>query len=141
MTDYELGRQCIAIYRCLLGSRHNTNNRDSRKSLRARKSGLPGIVPGLRPYSGSQVMLGFLGMRADQKAKQGAESSQPKGLFTLRRAKSIISTFIEKYSIVTKNTKILGKPWKTLITMDEIPRQLERAEAVACFCLTTGHDC
>ncbi|GFV85748.1 uncharacterized protein TNCV_2003681 [Trichonephila clavipes] len=78
--------------------------------------------------------------RADQKAKQGAESSQPKVPFTLRRAKSIISTFINKYTIVTQNAKSLGKPWETLVNVGPTPRQLERTKAVARFRVTIGHD-
>ncbi|GFT21887.1 uncharacterized protein TNCV_3179831 [Trichonephila clavipes] len=41
---------------------------------------------------------------------------------------------------MTQNTKSFGKPWETLAFMGPIPRHLERAEAVACFRLTTGHD-
>ncbi|GFU70234.1 uncharacterized protein TNCV_903761 [Trichonephila clavipes] len=33
-----------------------------------------------------------------------------------------------------------GKPWETLAPVGPIPRHLERAEAVARFRLTTGHD-
>ncbi|GFS55999.1 reverse transcriptase [Trichonephila clavipes] len=33
-----------------------------------------------------------------------------------------------------------GKPWETLVTVGPIPRHLERADAVARFRLTTGHD-
>ncbi|GFU30296.1 HTH_Tnp_Tc3_2 domain-containing protein [Trichonephila clavipes] len=43
--------------------------------------------------------------RTDQKAKQGAESSQPEVPLTLRRAKSIISTSIDKCTIATQKTK------------------------------------
>ncbi|GFW68648.1 reverse transcriptase [Trichonephila clavipes] len=78
--------------------------------------------------------------RADQKAKQGAESSQAEVLLTLRRPKSIISTFIDKYIILTQKIKSLGKPWETLATVGQIPRHLERAEVVACFRLTTTYD-
>ncbi|GFV36675.1 reverse transcriptase [Trichonephila clavipes] len=78
--------------------------------------------------------------RADQTAKLGAESSEQEVPLTLRRAKSIISTSIDKYTIVTQKTKILGKLWETLTTVGPIPRNLERAEAVAHFRLTTGHD-
>ncbi|GFW51792.1 hypothetical protein TNCV_1187241 [Trichonephila clavipes] len=41
---------------------------------------------------------------ADQKAQQGTESSQPEVPLTLRRAKSITSTFIDKYTTVTRKT-------------------------------------
>ncbi|GFW23547.1 hypothetical protein TNCV_3806441 [Trichonephila clavipes] len=41
---------------------------------------------------------------------------------------------------MTQKTKSFGKPWETLATLDPIPRHLEKAEAVARFCLTTGHD-
>ncbi|GFT85164.1 reverse transcriptase [Trichonephila clavipes] len=78
--------------------------------------------------------------RADQKAKQGAKSTQPEVPLTLRRAKSIISTYIDKYTAMTQKTKSFGKPWETLATVCPIPRHLERAKAVACFRLTTGHD-
>ncbi|GFV69196.1 reverse transcriptase [Trichonephila clavipes] len=78
--------------------------------------------------------------RAGQKVKQGAESSQPEVPLTFRRAKSIISTFIDKYTIVTQKTKCLGKPWETLAIVGPIPRHLERAEAVASFCLNTGYE-
>ncbi|GFX10073.1 reverse transcriptase [Trichonephila clavipes] len=78
--------------------------------------------------------------RANQKAKQGAESSQLEDLLTLRKAKSIISTFIGNYTIVTQNPKKLGKLWETLATVGPIPRQLERVEADARFRITTAHD-
>ncbi|GFV99472.1 uncharacterized protein TNCV_5078361 [Trichonephila clavipes] len=78
--------------------------------------------------------------RADQNAKQGAESSQPEVSLPLRRAKSIISTFIDKYTTVAQKTKSYGKPWETLTTVGTIPRHLERANAVARFHLTTGHE-
>ncbi|GFW77844.1 integrase catalytic domain-containing protein [Trichonephila clavipes] len=60
---------------------------------------------------------------------------------TLRRAKSIISTSIDKYTIVTQKTKSLGKPCETLVTVGPNPRYPERVETIARFCLTTGHDC
>ncbi|GFU33418.1 reverse transcriptase [Trichonephila clavipes] len=56
--------------------------------------------------------------RANQKANQEAESTQPQVLLILRRAKSII---------------ILGA------TGDPIPRHMERAETAARFRVTTGH--
>ncbi|GFU55990.1 reverse transcriptase [Trichonephila clavipes] len=75
--------------------------------------------------------------RADQKAKQGAKLSQQEVSLTLRRAKSIISTFIDKYTTVKQKNQ---EPWKIPATVDPISRHLERAKAVACFRLTTGHD-
>ncbi|GFV35502.1 uncharacterized protein TNCV_3205331 [Trichonephila clavipes] len=51
--------------------------------------------------------------RANQKAKQGTESTQPEVPLTLRRAKSIISTHIDKYTAMTQKTKSFGKPWET----------------------------
>ncbi|GFW89948.1 reverse transcriptase [Trichonephila clavipes] len=36
--------------------------------------------------------------------------------------------------------KSFGKPWENLVTVCPIPRHLERAEVVARFRLTTGHD-
>ncbi|GFX42790.1 reverse transcriptase [Trichonephila clavipes] len=77
--------------------------------------------------------------RANQKAKQGAESNQLEVSLTLRRAKSIISTYIDKYIAMTQKTKSFGKHGK-LATVGSIPRYLERAETVARFRLTTGHD-
>ncbi|GFV15859.1 reverse transcriptase [Trichonephila clavipes] len=68
--------------------------------------------------------------RADQKAKQGVESTQPEVPLTLKRAKIIISTHIDKYTAMTQKTNSFGKPWKTLATVSPIPRHLERAEAV-----------
>ncbi|GFT53207.1 uncharacterized protein TNCV_4233061 [Trichonephila clavipes] len=88
-----------------------------------------------------QSHVGIAGnKRADQIAKQGAESTQPEVPLTLRRAKSIISTYNDKYTAITQKTKSFGKPWVTLVTGGPIPRHLERAEAVVHFRLTTGHD-
>ncbi|GFW08450.1 reverse transcriptase [Trichonephila clavipes] len=78
--------------------------------------------------------------RANQKAKQGAESIQPEVPLTLRSSKSIFSTHIDKYTVMTPKTKSFGKPWETLTTVGPIPRHLERAEAVARFRLTNEHD-
>ncbi|GFV64922.1 reverse transcriptase [Trichonephila clavipes] len=78
--------------------------------------------------------------RGDQKAKQGAESTQPEISLTLRRAKNILFTHIDKYIIMIQNTMSFGKPWEILATVGPIPRHLEKAETVARFCLTTGHD-
>ncbi|GFX41443.1 reverse transcriptase [Trichonephila clavipes] len=48
---------------------------------------------------------------------------------------------MDKYTAVTqKNPQSLRKSWETLATGGPIPRHLERAEAVARFRLTTGHD-
>ncbi|GFU22575.1 ATP-dependent DNA helicase [Trichonephila clavipes] len=41
---------------------------------------------------------------------------------------------------MTQKTKIYGKSWESLSTVGRIPRNLERAEVVALFHLTTGHD-
>ncbi|GFY33302.1 reverse transcriptase [Trichonephila clavipes] len=41
---------------------------------------------------------------------------------------------------MAQKTKSFGKPWGTLATVGSIPRHLERAEAVARFRLTAGHD-
>ncbi|GFX21837.1 reverse transcriptase [Trichonephila clavipes] len=65
--------------------------------------------------------------------------NQQEVLLALRRPKGIISTYTDKCTTVTKETKSLGKPWKTLASVGPIPRHLERAEAVARFRLTTGH--
>ncbi|GFV18845.1 reverse transcriptase [Trichonephila clavipes] len=78
--------------------------------------------------------------RANQKAKQEAESTQPEVPLTLRRIKSIISTYIDKHIAMTQKTKCFGKQWITVATAGQISRHLERAKAVACFRLTTGHD-
>ncbi|GFT34351.1 reverse transcriptase [Trichonephila clavipes] len=55
--------------------------------------------------------------RANQKAKQGAESTQPEVPLTLRRAKSIISTHIDQYIAITQKAKSFGKPSGTLATV------------------------
>ncbi|GFV42570.1 reverse transcriptase [Trichonephila clavipes] len=47
--------------------------------------------------------------RADQKANQRAESSQSEVLLIIRRAKSLISTYIDKCTAVTQKPKSLGK--------------------------------
>ncbi|GFY27431.1 reverse transcriptase [Trichonephila clavipes] len=78
--------------------------------------------------------------RADQKAKQGADSTQSEILLTPRRAKNIISTHIDNHTAITQKTKSFGKPWETLATAGPIPRHLERAKTVASFRLTTGHN-
>ncbi|GFV73579.1 reverse transcriptase [Trichonephila clavipes] len=78
--------------------------------------------------------------RANQKAKQGAESAQPEAPLTLRREKSIISLYIYKYTAMTQKTKSFGKPLEILTIVDAIPRHLKRAEAIAHFHLFTGHD-
>ncbi|GFV44667.1 DDE_3 domain-containing protein [Trichonephila clavipes] len=52
--------------------------------------------------------------RAYQTAKQGAESTQPEVPLTLRRAKSVISVHIDKYTAMTQKTKSFGKPWETV---------------------------
>ncbi|GFY29482.1 reverse transcriptase [Trichonephila clavipes] len=95
---------------------------------------------GLRPYSGSQVMLGSSAMKEPTEAKQGAESTQPEVPLALGRAKSIISTHIDKYTAMIQKTKSFEKPWETLATVSPILRHLKRAEAVARFHPTTGHD-
>ncbi|GFY16507.1 reverse transcriptase [Trichonephila clavipes] len=77
---------------------------------------------------------------ADQKAKQGVESSQLEVTLTLRRAKSPIFTYIDKCSVMIQNTKSFGKSWETLVTVEPILRHQKRAEAVACFRLTNGDD-
>ncbi|GFV31949.1 hypothetical protein TNCV_3839741 [Trichonephila clavipes] len=41
---------------------------------------------------------------------------------------------------MTQNTKSLGKPWETLTSMGPISRPLERAEAIARFCLATRNE-
>ncbi|GFY14259.1 hypothetical protein TNCV_3614481 [Trichonephila clavipes] len=98
-------------------------------------------MAGLKPYSGSQFMLESLAMREPTKKPNREPShSNRKSPLTLRRTKSTIYTFIDNYTIVTQKTKSLGKPWETLATVGLISRHLERAEAVAHLCLTTGHD-
>ncbi|GFU73833.1 uncharacterized protein TNCV_554611 [Trichonephila clavipes] len=91
-------------------------------------------MAGLWSYSRSQVMLGYPDSQA------GSRVIPTKVPLTLRRAKSIISTFIDKYNIVTQKTKSFGKPRETLDAVGPIPRHLEKAEAVDRFRLTTGHD-
>ncbi|GFW98727.1 hypothetical protein TNCV_2759031 [Trichonephila clavipes] len=62
-------------------------------------------------YSGTKVMLGSPAMRVLTKIQAGS-----------------------------RKTKSLGKPREALVTVDPIPRHLGRAEAIARFRLTTGHD-
>ncbi|GFW95871.1 reverse transcriptase [Trichonephila clavipes] len=98
-------------------------------------------MAGLRPYSGSKVMLGSPAMKETIK-KSNKESSwlNRDVSLTLGKAMSIISTYIDKYTVMTQNTKSFGKPWETVATVGPIPKHLERAEAVARFRLTTRHD-
>ncbi|GFX56653.1 uncharacterized protein TNCV_494011 [Trichonephila clavipes] len=67
--------------------------------------------------------------RADQKVKQGAESSQLKVPLILRRSKSIIFIYIDKHTVVTPKYKSLGKPWESMAIVGLISRHLEKAEA------------
>ncbi|GFT34019.1 reverse transcriptase [Trichonephila clavipes] len=78
--------------------------------------------------------------RGIKKDKQGVESTQPEVPLTLSRAKSIISTHIEKYTAMTQKTKSFGKPWETLAPVGPIPRHLERTKVISRFRLTIGHD-
>ncbi|GFV46942.1 uncharacterized protein TNCV_3033391 [Trichonephila clavipes] len=77
--------------------------------------------------------------RADQKTKQRAESTQLEVPLTLRRAKSTISTHIDKYTTITQKRRVLESHGKLAI-VGPITRHLERTESIACFRLTTGHD-
>ncbi|GFW93589.1 uncharacterized protein TNCV_47921 [Trichonephila clavipes] len=86
-----------------------------------------------RSIVGSKSCWGPGNERAVQKAKERAESTKPEVPLTLRRAKSIISTYIYKYTAMTQKTKSFGKPWETLATVGSIPRHLKRADAVARF--------
>lgn len=78
--------------------------------------------------------------RADAKAKQGAESSQPDLPMTLTRAKNLINISVKYATTENLQNACSGKKWETLATVGPIPRHLERAEAVARFRLATGHD-
>ncbi|GFV51941.1 hypothetical protein TNCV_1322941 [Trichonephila clavipes] len=87
-----------------------------------------------------KVMVGILDNEtAHHKAKQGADSSQLEAPLTLRRAKSIISTNIDKYTVVAQN-KVLWKGMGNSVPRGSNPRYLERKVVVARMCLTTGHD-
>ncbi|GFU42961.1 uncharacterized protein TNCV_3141071 [Trichonephila clavipes] len=70
----------------------------------------------------------------------GSQLYQLEVPLALKRSKSIISTYFDKYTTITQKSKILGKPWETLATVGPILRHLERDEAVACFRLTIGLD-
>ncbi|GFW81911.1 uncharacterized protein TNCV_2885851 [Trichonephila clavipes] len=87
-------------------------------------------------------MLGFPAMRKPTKKRSRRPSrlNPPEVPLTPRRAKSIISPYIDKCTVLTQKNKSLGKPWVTLINGGPIPRYLDRAEVVTRFCLTTGHD-
>ncbi|GFW15180.1 reverse transcriptase [Trichonephila clavipes] len=87
-----------------------------------------------------QCVPSHVGVHGNERADQKAESSQPEVPLALRRAKSIISTYIDKYTAMTQKTRSFGKPWETLATVGPIPRLLERAEAVTRFHLTNGYD-
>ncbi|KMQ82368.1 reverse transcriptase [Lasius niger] len=78
--------------------------------------------------------------KADNMAKCGAEHDQPEVPMTLSRAKNLINNYINKSSFASQREESIGKQWETLAAVGPIPRHIERAEAVARFRLTTGHD-
>ncbi|GFT39220.1 reverse transcriptase [Trichonephila clavipes] len=88
-----------------------------------------------------QWVSSHLGVSGNESRPRGQAGSRviPTGS-PLDSPKSIISTSIDKYTALTQKTKSLRKPWETLATVDPIPRYVERAEVVAHFRLTTGHD-
>ncbi|GFV76154.1 hypothetical protein TNCV_4672431 [Trichonephila clavipes] len=74
--------------------------------------------------------------RTDQKANQGTKSSQPGDFFILRRAKSLVSTYIYKYTAPAHKVKSLGKPWENLVNLGPFRRhlgKLQRAMTVLGF--------
>ncbi|GFV85176.1 reverse transcriptase [Trichonephila clavipes] len=89
---------------------------------------------------GGTVTLHWIPSHIGISGNERAESTQLEVSWTLRRAKSIVSTYIDKYTAMTQKAKSLGKPWETLMTEGPLPQRLETAEAVARFRLTTGHD-
>ncbi|GFY27251.1 hypothetical protein TNCV_2068721 [Trichonephila clavipes] len=52
--------------------------------------------------------------------KKHRHLTQPVVPLTLRRAKSIISAYIDKYTDVTQKPKSLGKPRETLATVGQL---------------------
>ncbi|GFV97804.1 uncharacterized protein TNCV_2021191 [Trichonephila clavipes] len=70
---------------------------------------------------------------------QGAELSEPEVPLILRRANSIISPYLNKYTAVTKNIRILKNAMGNPGTVGPSPSHLERVEAVVRFRLITGH--
>ncbi|GFU49897.1 reverse transcriptase [Trichonephila clavipes] len=87
-----------------------------------------------------QWVPSHVGIPGNEGAKQGLESTQQEVPLTLRRARGIISPYIEKYTAMNQKPNCFGKSWETLATVGPIPRYLKRAEAVARFRLTSGHD-
>ncbi|GFV07925.1 hypothetical protein TNCV_256821 [Trichonephila clavipes] len=69
--------------------------------------------------------------------REGAESSQLEIPMTLRRAKSMITTYIGKRTTIPpkkkKKPRAFDSPSGTLTTVGPVPKHLERAEAVARF--------
>ncbi|GFW25637.1 hypothetical protein TNCV_1308981 [Trichonephila clavipes] len=55
---------------------------------------------------------------------------------TLRSAKNIIFTYIDKCTVLTPKHKRREKPNEPQATVRSIPKHLERAKAVARFCLS-----
>ncbi|GFU52255.1 uncharacterized protein TNCV_3052761 [Trichonephila clavipes] len=55
--------------------------------------------------------------KVDQKAKQGAESSELEVPLTLRRAKSMMTIYIDKRNASTQKTKSFVQPWETLVSV------------------------
>ncbi|GFV94938.1 uncharacterized protein TNCV_1029361 [Trichonephila clavipes] len=103
------------------------------------RGGTSQLVTELYGWVSSYVLLPG-NERADQKAKQGAKLPQLEVPLTLRSAKSITSTYIDKYAAVTQQNKAFGKPWESVAPVGPILRHLETAETVACFRLTIGLD-
>ncbi|GFX89550.1 hypothetical protein TNCV_72431 [Trichonephila clavipes] len=93
-------RQCIICY----------SKRDSKKKSRTKIEELIsyGWTTGLQ-WVPSHVWIPDY-ERADQNATQEAETTQSVVLLTLRRAKSIISSYIDKYTAKTQKMSS-GKPW------------------------------
>ncbi|GFW99849.1 hypothetical protein TNCV_3420781 [Trichonephila clavipes] len=93
------------------------------------------------PHRGNGEYRSLVGIPPAMKEPTKKPSREPSRLNRklLRRAKSIVSTYIDKYTAMTSKTKSFGKPWEALATVGPIPRHLERAEAIVRFRLTTGH--
>ncbi|GFW02144.1 reverse transcriptase [Trichonephila clavipes] len=79
-----------------------------------------------------------VGIPGNIRAKQGVGSSEVP--LTLRGAKSIIATYIDKCIASTQKSKSPVKSWETTASVGPVPRHLERAETVASFRLTRVHE-
>ncbi|GFV05409.1 reverse transcriptase [Trichonephila clavipes] len=124
--------------RKLIGRRKNATNYDATDSLQTIQCHTK--IAQLISYGWTVVLHWVPGnQRVDQKAKQGAESSQVKVSLTLRRAKSMINTCIDKCTVMIQKTKSLVMPWRNPGHCGSFPEASGESRGRSRFRLTTRH--